>query len=107
MVQSFGSVPWRQVAESSLSHLLPPACRSLLIVTRYGTKQKVLLIQEVFGHVVLVVNVEIFYTGCDGMILVFNPDGECVRFGVAAEITAEQLVVEPVRRIHGVGVVHA
>ena len=41
----------------------------------------------------------------DRMILVLDPDSECIRLRVSAEITAEQLVVQTVRRVHRVCVV--
>src|SRR4051794_6161142 len=64
------------------------------------------LIEEILRHVLLVEDIEVLHAGCDRMVFVLDPDRENVRFWVAAEITAKQLIVQTLRWVHRMSVVH-
>ena len=86
MPQRLRCVARREVAESASSLLLPPTGRRLLIIPGYRSQQEMFLIERVFRHVLLVVDIEVLHARGDRVIPVFNPYGESVGLRMTAEV---------------------
>src|SRR5579859_5721953 len=99
MSERFRRVARGEIGEAALAGLTPPARLRLQIVTGDRAKQQMLTIEVILHRVLFVEDLEILYTGGNGVILIFDAYGEGVRFGVPAIVAAEQLVVEASGRI--------